>query len=60
MEEPELLTVAEVAALLRTTRAAVYERVRRNPHALPGRVKIGRRMFFRREILQAWIARGGG
>lgn len=55
-----MLTVAEVAALLRTTRAAVYERVRRNPHALPGRVKIGRRMFFRREILQAWIARGGG
>ena len=59
-QSQELMTVADVADLLQSTRAAVYERLRRDPDALPGRVKIGRRVFFRRSVLMSWIASGGG
>lgn len=47
MIEPELLTVDEVAALLRTTKKAVYLQAERGN--LPGAVKLGRRLLFRRD-----------
>ena len=51
---PYLLTVAEVAELLRTTPKAVYTRVERG--LLPGVVRDGRRLLFLRDTLLASIA----
>ncbi len=50
---PELLTADETAALLRTTRKAVYAMVERG--LLPGVTRIGRRVLFRRENLLHWL-----
>ena len=47
--EPLLLTTAEVAELLRTSRKAVYAMVERGQ--LPGVVRIGRRVLLRRAAL---------
>jgi excisionase family DNA binding protein len=47
--QPLLLTTAEVAALLRTSRKAVYAMVERGQ--LPGVVRIGRRVLVRRVAL---------
>ena len=46
---PELLTVEEVAALLRTSRHAIYAMAERAQ--LPGKIKLGRRLLFRRRDL---------
>ena len=48
-----LLTPEEVATLLRTTRKAVYAMVARRQ--LPGVVRIGRRVLFKRDDLLRWI-----
>jgi excisionase family DNA binding protein len=50
---PELLTVDEVAALLRTSRKAVYTRIERG--LLPGVVRDGRRLLLLRDDLLLWI-----
>ena len=50
---PVLLTVAETAALLRTSRKAVYAMVDRG--RLPGVIRIGRRLLFRRDALVDWL-----
>ena len=50
---PVLLTVAETAALLRTSRKAVYAMVERGQ--LPGVIRIGRRLLFRRDALVDWL-----
>jgi excisionase family DNA binding protein len=44
-----LLTADETAALLRTTRKAVYAMAERG--SLPGVVRIGRRLLVRRDVL---------
>jgi len=49
-----LLTVKEVAELLRTTPAAIYAAVERGQ--LPGIIRLGRRLLFRRERLVEWLA----
>ena len=50
---PMLLTVDDVADLLRTTRRAVYAMVeRRQP---PGIVRIGRRVLIRADELLHWL-----
>jgi excisionase family DNA binding protein len=49
-EGPELLTAQEVAAYLRTSRAAVYHLIERGQ--LPGVVRVGRRVLVRRDVLQ--------
>jgi excisionase family DNA binding protein len=50
---PVLLTVDEVAALLRTTRCATYAMVERRQ--LPGVVRIRRRVLFRTATLLDWV-----
>ncbi len=50
---PLLLTVDETAALLRTTRKAVYALVDRAQ--LPGVVRLGRRVLVHRGDLLRWI-----
>jgi len=47
------MTADEVAALLRTTRVAVYALVSR--HQLPGVVRLGRRVLFRTQDLVDWL-----
>jgi excisionase family DNA binding protein len=48
-----LLTVEEVAELLRTSRKAVYAMSERG--LLPGVTRIGRRVLFRRDVLLHWL-----
>lgn len=48
-----LLTADEVAALLRTTRKAIYAMVERAQ--LPGAIRLGRRLLFRRDDLLSWL-----
>lgn len=52
-EHPLLLTVDEAAALLRTTRRAMYAMVER--HQVPGVIRIRRRVLFRVADLLHWL-----
>jgi excisionase family DNA binding protein len=55
---PPLLTVDEVAGqFLRTSRRAVYQLVQREQ--IPGVVRVGRRLLFRKDILVAWLSKQG-
>jgi excisionase family DNA binding protein len=50
---PLLLSADETAALLRTTRAAIYAMVARQQ--LPGVTRIRRRILFRSDQLLDWL-----
>ena len=50
---PVLLTVDDVAQLLRTTSRAIYAMIERQQ--LPGIVRIGRRVLFRAADLLDWL-----
>lgn len=50
---PFLLSVDEAAALLRTTRKAIYKMVERG--AMPGVVRVGRRLLVRSDDLLRWL-----
>lgn len=50
---PVLSTPEEAAALLRTTRKAVYVMAERG--LLPGVTRIGRRILFRTDALLHWL-----
>ena len=50
---PLLLTPDDVAALLRTTRRAVYAMIERAQ--LPGVTRVGRRILLRRDLLLRWL-----
>jgi excisionase family DNA binding protein len=50
---PVLLTVAEAAELLRTTRRAIYAMVERRQ--LPAVIRIRRRVLFRADDLLHWL-----
>lgn len=50
---PQLATVADVAEMLRTSTKAIYAMVDRGQ--LPGVVRVGRRLLFRREELVHWV-----
>ena len=52
-ERPMLLTVDEAAALLRTTRRAMYAMVERRQ--IPGVIRIRRRVLFRAADLLDWL-----
>jgi excisionase family DNA binding protein len=49
----EFLTPEEAAALLRTSRKAIYAMAER--HQLPGATRIGRRLLVRRDDLLSWL-----
>jgi excisionase family DNA binding protein len=51
--DPELLTVDEVAAFLRTTPTAIYAMISRAQ--LPGVVHLGRRVLIRRDDLRRHV-----
>jgi excisionase family DNA binding protein len=55
-ELPALLTPAEVATWLKTTVKAVYARAERGN--LPGATRLGRRLYFVRSELLAWVEQG--
>lgn len=50
---PSLMTVSEVAQLLRTSKDAIYAMVERGQ--LPGVVRIGRRVLVREPDLVEWL-----
>jgi excisionase family DNA binding protein len=52
---PFLLTADEVAALLRTSRKAVYALAERG--LLPGVTRLGRRLLVNRDDLLGWLER---
>ena len=53
VEPPILLTVDEVAAVLRTTRPAIYAMIERRQ--VPGVIRIRRRVLFRADGLLHWL-----
>ena len=50
---PRLLTIDEVAELLRTTRGAIYAQIRRG--ALPGVIRLSRRLLVDGNALLDWL-----
>jgi excisionase family DNA binding protein len=50
---PLFLQAEEVAAILRVSRKALYSMVERGE--IPGVTKLGRRIRFRRDALEAWL-----
>ncbi len=50
---PHLLTLAEVADLLRTSQKATYAMIARGQ--LPGVIRIGRRVLIQRDALLDWL-----
>jgi excisionase family DNA binding protein len=54
---PYLMTVDETAALLRTSRKAVYTMAERG--AIGGVVRVGRRLLFHRDDLLHWLRQKG-
>lgn len=50
----DLLTVAEVASILKTSRKAIYSM--RDRGQLPEPIRIGRRVLFRRVDLVRWLS----
>lgn len=53
---PPLLTPDELAALLRTSRKAIYAAVERG--GIPGVVRRGNRLLFDRERVRRWLEQG--
>lgn len=51
-----LMTADELAMWLQCSRRAVYDRVYRGQ--LPGAVRVGRRLYFMRENVLAWLREG--
>ncbi len=54
--ESPLMTAEELAGWLSCTRRAVYDRVFRGQ--VPGAVRVGRRLYFRRGEVEAWLGLG--
>jgi excisionase family DNA binding protein len=55
---PVLHTATDVAAMLCTSPKAVYTMVERGQ--LPGAIRVGRRLLFRREPLLEWLSEKSG
>ncbi len=51
-----LMTADELASWLHCTRRAVYDRVFRGQ--VPGVVRVGRRLYFRRAEIEHWLGTG--
>jgi excisionase family DNA binding protein len=54
---PLLLTADEMAQLLRTSRQVIYNMV--SKFQLPGVVRVGRRVLFRRGEVLGWLQKCG-
>ncbi len=54
---PRLLTPAEAAEVLRTSKGAIYAMAERAQ--LPGAIRIGRRLLIRRDDLLTWLGLDG-
>jgi hypothetical protein len=53
----ELLEVLDLARIMRRTPEAIHVARNRSPHTLPpGAIKIGRKVFWRRQTVEAWFA----
>lgn len=52
-DSPALVTAADVAAALGLSRWRVYQLARRGE--LPGAVRLGRRLLFKRAVLERWL-----
>ncbi|MCA9714319.1 MAG: helix-turn-helix domain-containing protein [Myxococcales bacterium] len=50
------MTADELASWLHCTRRAVYDRVFRGQ--VPGVVRVGRRLYFRRADIEHWLGTG--
>ena len=59
-QAPELLTVAEVAELLRCSEVALRDRVRRGSIPEECVVRDTKPMLFRAHVLRAWLKLGSG
>lgn len=55
----QLLTVEELAAMLKTSRKSVYSMVERGQIPRPCIFRIGRLLRFRESAIQAWIGNHG-
>jgi excisionase family DNA binding protein len=53
---PEFLKAEELADLLRINRKTIYEAARRDE--IPGAVRVGRLLRFRRDAVLAWMHAG--
>jgi predicted DNA-binding transcriptional regulator AlpA len=53
---PEVLTVPELATLLRLKTKSVYALLSRDPHAVPGCRKVGGAWRAHRATVLAWLA----
>lgn len=58
MSTHRLFVPDELATLLRTSRRNIYVLYERGH--IPGAVRVGRKLLFNREIIEAWLAAGGG
>jgi excisionase family DNA binding protein len=58
LEPPSVLTVDEVAGLLRVNRKTVYELISRGE--IPGARRLGRALRFSREAVLEWLRQGCG
>ena len=58
VDEPTVLTVDEVARVLRVDRKTIYELIRRGE--LPGVRRLGRSVRIHRPTVLAWLAEGQG
>jgi len=54
--EPDVLTVDEVAELLRVDRKSIYAAVARGE--VPGVLRVGRLIRFSREVVLRWVREG--
>ncbi len=54
--EPEVLTVPELAILLRFNAKSIYAMLSRNPDAIPGCRKVGGAWRAHRATVLAWLA----
>jgi len=54
--EPPLMTADELAGWLHCSRRAIYDRVYRGQ--IPGTVRVGRRLYFMRETVLAFLREG--
>lgn len=54
---PDYLTVDELAALLRRSRATILQDRWRNPGAVPPAIKLGKTLLWDVEAVKAWLAR---